>query len=885
MVTFNLLGGWVEKNEADTQIIRQLIKIDYQEWIANIKEAVQISHSPISITDGLWRISDRKLLWKELGTRLFDDDLDSFGRCAVNILKERDPQFDLPTNQRFAAKIHNKKLLYSDAIRNGVAETLALLGNHVDSLSSCSQNKPQVVATSAIHEIFNAADWWLWGSLNDLLPILAEAAPKEFLTAVEKALKQSPCPFDELFAQEGDGITGRNYITGLLWALESLAWDEECLVRVCVILAEITTHDPGGRWANRPENSLETILLPWFPQTKAPVEKRKVVLRTLHNEFPIITWKVVLKLLPHSHQMTVGTHKPLWRSSIPDDFGKNISEQEVWSMVSCCAEIAVSMASNDIPKLTELVSLLDRLPALAFEQILVHLSSEQIVNLPESERLDLWNKLSIFANKHQKYSDTDWALKSDSISKIISVAEKLAPQSPIYLHRRLFDSRNFDLYEEAGNFEEQRKKLDEKQKQAVKDIFTLEGLVGVINFVETVKLPQLVGALAGAIDEIQIDVATLLSLLESDRDKKVDFIKGYIASKQNYLGWQWVDSLDQTSWKIKDTVFFLSCLPFSNETWLRASALLKESEGEYWRIVNPHPFLDDADIGTAVDKLMEFKRPFLALNCLGVFKKKSLIDIARAVKVMLATISSTEPYGLDGFQITEVLKVLQNSSDVNNDDLCRIEWAYLPLLDRRGYGATPKLLERKLATEPDFFCEVICLLYRSTNESEHQEPKIDKSYVLNAFRLLEVWSIPPGMQPDGVFSGENLIQWLDSIKSACVESGHINAALSHVGRVLFHYSFSSKFLWINETVAKVLNAKDHEKVREGFRIAIVNSRGAHFIDPTGEPERHLAEKYRQLANSVENIGYQRIALVLRAVADRYGEESLENIKNHKNGIL
>ena len=368
-----------------------------------------------------------------------------------------------------------------------MAETLALLGNHVDSLSSCSQNKPQVVATLAIREIFNAADWWLWGSLNDLLPILAEAAPKEFLTAVEKALEQSPCPFDELFAQEGDAVTGRNYLTGLLWALESLAWEEESLVRVCVILAEIATHDPGGKWANRPENTLVTILLPWFPQTDAPVEKRKVVLHTLKNESPMITWKVLLRLLPSSHQMTMRTHKPLWRNTIPDDLEKNIPQQEIWNMVSCCAEIAVLMASKDIAKLTELVRFLDRLPILAFEQILVHLSSENIVNQSESERLELWNTLSIFVTRHQKFSDSDWALESDLISKIISVTEKLAPQNPIYIHRRLFDGRDFDLYEETDNFEEQRENLEKKREQAVKDVFTLNGLNGVINFVETVK--------------------------------------------------------------------------------------------------------------------------------------------------------------------------------------------------------------------------------------------------------------------------------------------------------------------------------------------------------------------------------------------------------------
>ncbi|MCV5473806.1 hypothetical protein OFN43_33660, partial [Escherichia coli] len=78
--------------------------------------------------------------------------------------------------------------------------------------------------------ILTDANWVLWGSLNGLLPTLAEAAPAKFLDAVEKAMRQTPCVFDELFSQEVNGITGGNYLTGLLWALEELAWDEQYLV-------------------------------------------------------------------------------------------------------------------------------------------------------------------------------------------------------------------------------------------------------------------------------------------------------------------------------------------------------------------------------------------------------------------------------------------------------------------------------------------------------------------------------------------------------------------------------------------------------------------------------------------------------------------------------
>ena len=143
-----------------------------------------------------------------------------------------------------------------------------------------------------------------FGSIDNLLPMLAEAAPGEFLNAVEDALQQTPCPFDKLFSQEGRGITGRNYMTGLLWALETLAWDEIYISRVTVILGELASHDPGGQWVNRPANSLKTIFLPWLPQTIASVEKRKNALRTLQKEIPEIAWSLLLHLLPSQHQMS-----------------------------------------------------------------------------------------------------------------------------------------------------------------------------------------------------------------------------------------------------------------------------------------------------------------------------------------------------------------------------------------------------------------------------------------------------------------------------------------------------------------------------------------------------------------------------------------------------
>jgi len=93
-----------------------LIKEDHHVWIGKIREVLQHPNSPVTLSNGLWQVTDRKALWQALGTRLFDDDLDHFKQCAITVLTERDPQFDLPINDRYAATIYKKVLSHSNLL-------------------------------------------------------------------------------------------------------------------------------------------------------------------------------------------------------------------------------------------------------------------------------------------------------------------------------------------------------------------------------------------------------------------------------------------------------------------------------------------------------------------------------------------------------------------------------------------------------------------------------------------------------------------------------------------------------------------------------------------------------------------------------------------------
>ncbi|QOY35283.1 hypothetical protein AWH56_021735 [Anaerobacillus isosaccharinicus] len=102
-------------------------------------------------------------------------------------------------------------------------------------------------------------------------------------------------------------------------------------------------------------------------------------------------------------------------------------------------------------------------------------------------------------------------------------------------------------------------------------------------------------------------------------------------------------------------------------------------------------------------------------------------------------------------------------------------------------------------------------------------------------------------------------------KEKCEETGHLDVALSHIGRVLYYSPKDQKGFWINEEVAKVLNSIDVGKMLEGFSSEVYNSRGVHWVDPSGKPEIELTEKYRGFAEKIENIGYFRFAATLKTI--------------------
>lgn len=842
LVRANLLGSWDENSAADRAIVARLARGQVDAWLSKVREVLQLPDSPVRQQNKIWSVKNRSDLWASLGSRVFDEHLDDLRECAETVIKERDSQFELEPEQRFAAAVYGKVLAHSSHLRDGLAGTLALLGSRPEPLVNCTQQKPGATASLAVRNILADADWILWGSVNDLLPLLAEAAPDEFLAAIEREVSRSPCGFDNLFAQERGAIEGRNYLTGLLWALETLAWEERFLVRTTLLLGALAERDPGGPWANRPLNSLTTIFLPWLPQTTAPLPKRKVAIQTLLREAPNTAWKLLLTLLPTETGASSGSRKPKWRRSIPVDWKSHLTRKQYWEAVGAYAELAADAAVTDTAKLARFIEHVDHLPKQVFERILHHLSSTIITQSPEQVRFVLWTPLTRLARKHRRFADAEWALPSEVVSQIEACAAAIAPVSPQYSYRELFSEKVWDLYEENGNWQEEERKIDAHRQEAVRELLKGGSLGAVIEFAETAESPGQVGLTLGLLGEHGLDGRILPKMLHAEQDKHRRFAVGFVYGNYQHEQWTWVDSIDTRSWSKAEIGQLLVCLPFEPGTWERVDRLLGEDAGEYWKNTDVNPYRARGSLDVAVSRLIEYGRPRAAADCLAqIVREKQPLDKDQAIKALMLSVSSQEPINsLHADHMVTIIQALQDDPTTNQSDLLKVEWAYLPLLNEHR-GAAPRVLEGHLASDSEAFCELIRLVFRSDKKTaaDTEASATIKEVAQNAYRLLHEWKTVPGQVAGHEFLGTAFKKWIQAVKESCEASGHLKVALLQAGEVLIHCPPDPDGLWMHRDVAEVLNRQDMDALRRGYRVGIYNSRGAHSVDPSGQEERDL----------------------------------------------
>lgn len=423
-----LAGSWDSANDHDRAVVTALAgTADYASFERMVRPFIVKAGSPIVREQTIYKVRAPLDAFIHCGHLIASDTLEVLRPVLCDVFGRIDPEPD-PDEPAYMRRRPDR---HSEWLRDGLTTTLLLVAVwEKQAQLAIAPGSGQIFANEVVAALpglnTNAR---LLTSLADELPILAEAAPTPFLSALEQMLEGTGEAIRPIFDEvEGFAFPTSRHI-GVLWALEHLAWDPKLFRRACLVLARLAEIDPGGRLANRPSASLADIFLLWLPSTFATMPMRLAVLEEIVRNHPTVGWNLVLQLLPEQRTNTSGTAKPRLRG-FDVTASRDVSWAEFHEATKHVCLLAVEMALGSPDRMGELLR-----PMFRFRDELldsaIHALEKTLRSATQGEREMLWSKLHDAVKHHRRFATADWALPEPELRRMEAITDAFAPKDAV----------------------------------------------------------------------------------------------------------------------------------------------------------------------------------------------------------------------------------------------------------------------------------------------------------------------------------------------------------------------------------------------------------------------------------------------------------------------
>lgn len=885
-----LAGSWDTSYEGDVEVVLALT--ERTSWKALGRDLVILTGGddpPLIQTDKRWRFVDAVDAWDAVGTNLVPEDVEVLLQHAVPALTEPDPAMHLRGEERvkFALDPDRPRRRHSSVLRKGLVTTIAVLGSVVRDAAVGGHWTGQALANLLVHDLLHRADADRWVTLSGHLPLLAEAAPNMFLDAVESALAAGDAPVMALFNEVNDGFgQQRSHHSPLLWALETLAFSREHVSRVATVLARLTDLDPGGELANRPLESLTSMLHLAIPQGAVDTSNRLDVVDAVRRAAPTVGPKVMRKLISVSSSGMLIRNGPRYRAWPPPRTSSTYGD------IAAGIDALTERILEDTPRSgewSELGGLIGRLTP-AGRRLTLEAVAANWESMTTEAQAAVSTTVRDVADRHRRFPEAGWSMGNEGVAELdtfLATFGTLARGEPDV---SLFGwwPKTIDMTTDEGRQAAGRRRVEAAAEAAE------AGIDAVRELARAAEVAHMVGhAVADATGDLD---EPMLDLLDAEDPKERDAASGLVAARAKTPGWL----AQQVAARPTQAAALLLSLEVTTETLDLLRAASDEQRSLFWSGVNPYRYSDDV-LSRFVDELLSADRPYSAIDALAM----SMNEPAPAevtLRAMAAPLNGTQeqPSVLTSpeYVIGSLLDQLEVAG-VDPEDLARLEFFYLPLLTEE---RQPRALQTKLARQPEFFADVVAQVYRpddevdggtvrDTEESAEAgadgvgdseaaegpgEPMDDASSDARQFsrvcwELLHGWRDPmPGTASSSTPDPDLMHAWVTKARAELADRRRAGVASMVIGEALAGTATDEDGTWPCLAVRKVLQLEQDADLERHLLISRRNQRGVTVRSPYegGAQERKLAKKYRRWADAVRD-QWPRSGKLLDEIADDY----------------
>lgn len=894
LVPLALLGTWDTRNDADQTALSLLAgDLSFDVLERRVQELLQLNDSPVwSLGNYRGVISKIDALFAIAGAVTLGD-LNHFFDIAKIVLGEDDPALDLPEKERWAAAIHGKKREFSSALREGISETLVLLAVHGKHLFGTRLGfDGELAAGRLVVELLEPLETRKLEANDRDLPLYAEAAPNEFLSIIERDLRSDrPCTLG-LLRPVAAGLFASPKRTGLLWALEGLAWNTATFPRVVKILGRLAEVKIGDNWANKPIGSLGAIFRAWMPQTAADHDSRLKAMRMLMEKHPAIGWEICLQQFgDFGSRVGDYTQKPKWR---PDGygFGEPFSTWEpINNFVREMVKMALNMPSYTVDMICDLIARLHALSVEDQENVWKIIDEWRQSGASDANIARVRDKIRVTVLSRRSRMTGDESEQASLSKTAKAVYASMEPTDVVNKHEWLFrqgwvEESADELSGEELDFQARERRIEKLRFEALTEIAANSGLHGVFDLAMKGNCQRQIGwyLARGILSAEQLE-ALMLQCLSN----------GSESASHNSIANGVLVALDQEQHKTlfmnlrnkmseQDALRILLLSPYRRTTWALVAQLSADARRSYWRDVVPEFIFDAPDQNNeSIGHLLSAGRPRAAFSSVH-FK----IDEVRPELLvrMLSDIPKESndkegEYQFQSYQIQQAFKLLNRNPDVLLEDKAGLEFMFIDVLARSfrgGDGHQIPNLERYVEDHPEMFVQAVAWTYKrktpGNDLSDFSTEDSRERLAVQGYRLLEALERIPGQdEATEELARRKLTEWIATVRRLCSEIDRAEIADICLGKLLAHAPGGKDGVWPNEVVRDVMEDLESEEISRGAHTGLYNSRGAHWRGEGGSQERELAAKYRRWAEAL-NFSHPFVSsYLLRSMVETYEYEA------------
>ncbi len=844
-----LAGAWDSASTEDKNILCGLAGTDdYEKYEAQLRTFYKIQDAPIDREENIWKLRAPVDAFVHLGHLLGKPEFDRLRAAAHEVFSEIDPALNAPPAE---LSFDQPKPRHSSWLRDGLATTVLLIAVHYEGTGIyIPGTMPQAFVDELIRDLPGlSSDWRLIASLRAQLPLLAEAAPRPFLVALELLLQSGSSALSPIF-REGGFFSPFSPHTYVLWALETLAWDPEHLTRVTLILAKLANIDPGGTISNRPINSLLEILLPWHPNTNASQGQRLAVLDLISREVPEIGWQLITKLLPTTHSIGTNTAKPKYREAAGSE-KERLTHGMLADAYTSIIDKALSLADKSADRWTFLTRHLANFgPELRSKAC--GLLEGYLESAAEQESLQVWSGIREEVNRHIAFKEAKWALPPAELQPLSQLVDRFAPANPIAKLSWLFDDPFPEVPTKA---EDPDRAARDAREQALTELVKSFGMAAVFDLVSAVKMPQLV---ATALRPFATGVALYDELLNDAlaRGGKnfEQFASALSAEGLGKYPDEWPAALrSRVAASGISGDRFISLVqywPDNRCTWDFIASFGEDADKAYWSKKSAWPIRGETpDLAYAAERYLAVRRAVAAIQSLGESSASLPIDLVFRLFDSAVAELNEDPSAATGMfkhYLEQTLDALDKRGEATIGQIARVEWAFLPLFE---HGQRQLRLYRLMADDPNFYVSLICSVFRADGEGPSEITEEQRGRARAAYQLLSSFGQLPGFE-DNKVDAERLRSWVKEVRRQGEEVKRKAMTEQYIGHVLAHAPNDPEDeAWPHRVVRDLIESLNSREAESGISVQRINMRGVYSkaLFEGGKQERGFAETYRNWA--------------------------------------